>query len=564
MVGDVIDIAEAVEIAPRIWWVGSFIPGDKFQCHVYLIEQGDQSVLIDPGSALIVNEIIRKVDAVVGLDNVRWLVCSHADPDIIGAIPTMIAHGLHPDAAIVTHWRDQALIVHSGTPLPFWRVEEHGWTLPLQDRSLKFLFTPYLHFAGAFTTLDECSGTLFSSDLFGGFTEDRSLFATSVAYFDAIRAFHEHYMPNREILAHAIAQFREFSLERIAPQHGQIIPKSLIVPIMDLLEKLECGIYLLARDDPGLTFLLAANRTLRDVVDTLVREQNFSVVVTFLAHLAGESLGATDLELWSRSNDLLLRFEKGDGYAGHLDEAPPDVATTLAGGSGARGPRMLFALRGGSSDQVNGVLVLGFPQATELNEATLAVLNQIAGLVEVGLEREMLLRMTEIDQIEWHARAIHDTLTGLFNRVSLDDSYRRIAANDDRALSPQTAALMLDIDFFKSVNDKFGHQAGDRVLKSVARSITESVRPSDLVFRFGGEEFLVLLSNVDVESAMAAAQRIRERVASTSIDDQIHLTISIGCALRRRGEGQDQLTGRADEALYRAKKLGRDRVELDL
>jgi len=264
------DLAEPVELAPHVWWVGSLIPGDEFQCHVYLIEQGDQSVLIDPGSALVVDEVIRKVDAVVGLDQVRWLVCSHADPDIIGALPALIAHGLHPEAAIVTHWRDKALLVHSDIPLPYWLIEEHDWQLPLVDRALQFVFTPYVHFAGSFCSFDEPSGTLFSSDLFGGFTDDTSLFASSVDYFDAMRPFHEHYMPSREILAHAVEQLRERPIRMIAPQHGQIIPADLVEPIMDRLAQLECGIYLLARDDPGLQFLLAVNRTVRDVVDTLV------------------------------------------------------------------------------------------------------------------------------------------------------------------------------------------------------------------------------------------------------------------------------------------------------
>ena len=85
------DLSEAVELAPRVWWVGSLLPGDQFQCHAYLVEQGDQSVLIDPGSVLAVDDMIRKIDAVVGIEHVRWLVCSHSDPDIIGALPALAA-----------------------------------------------------------------------------------------------------------------------------------------------------------------------------------------------------------------------------------------------------------------------------------------------------------------------------------------------------------------------------------------------------------------------------------------------------------------------------------------
>ena len=525
-----------------------------------MIEQGDQSVLIDPGSALIADEVIRKVDSVIGLANVRWLVFSHADPDIIGALPALLARGLHPEATIVTHSRDEALIVHSGTPPGYWRIEDHDWRLALEDRTLRFVFTPYVHFAGAFCTFDEVSGTLFSSDLFGGFSEDQALFATSIDYFDAIRAFHEHYMPSREILIHAIDQLRELAIRRIAPQHGQVIPDHLIVPIMDRLEKLECGIYLLARHDPGLAFLLAANRTIRDVVDTLVREQQFSVVAAHLAELSSQLLGTAYLELWAETEGEFLQFEQADGFAGHIADPPGDVQAVLHGDNPPNNSRLILALTSPITNQVEGAAVLSFRERPILDGPTLAIVWQITSLVEVGLEREVLRRSVDLERTAWHERAIHDTLTGLYNRVSLADAFRRLTAFDDRNATPQLAALMIDIDYFKKVNDTFGHPTGDRLLQYVAHSITTSVRPSDLTFRFGGEEFLVLLSNVDETIAQAAAERIRASVASPA-EERPTVTVSVGVAMRHPGEQNDALVMRADRALYLAKSKGRDRVE---
>jgi diguanylate cyclase (GGDEF)-like protein len=556
-----INISEAVEIAPRVWWVSTLLVGDKFQCHVYLIEQGDQSVLIDPGSALTAEEVIRKVDSVIGLENVRWLVCSHQDPDIIGALPALVARGLHPEAAIVTHWRDEDMIRDSGTPLTYWRIEEHDWRLALEDRTLQFVRTPYLHFADAFVTFDEMSGTLFSSDLFGGFTDDRSLFATSVAYFDSIRAFHEHYMPSREILAHALEQLRELPIRRIAPQHGQVIPEDLVAPIMDLLEKLECGIYLLAREDPGLAFLLAANRAIHDVVDALVREEQFSAVTAQLAELAQQSLGAQYLELWAATGETLLQFEQGDGFAGHRADPPADVQGVLRGEPAPDSARLILALTSPASNQIDGAVVLGFRERPNLGKPAIAVVGQIAGLVEVGLEREVLRRSADLERAAWHERAIHDTLTGLYNRVLLSDSARRMFALDDRNETAQVAALMIDIDLFKRVNDTYGHPTGDRVLQHVAQAITQSVRPSDLVFRFGGEEFLVLLPDVDEATAIAAAERIRTNVAHPA-EECPDVTVSVGVAHRHEGEDHEDLVARADLALYQAKSNGRNRVEV--
>ena len=427
MIGAVaLDTSRAIELAPRIWWVGSLIPGDQFQCHVYLVEQGDQSVLIDPGSALIADVVIRKIDEVVGVENLRWLVCSHSDPDIISAMPKLVSRGLHPEAAIVTHWRDKALIRHFGVDLPYWLVEEHDWKLQLEDRALRFLFTPYAHFAGAFCTFDETSGTLFSADLFGGFADDESLFATSMEYFEQMRAFHEHYMPSGEILAHTLEEVRPLALRRIAPQHGLVIPEHLAMPLLERLSGLECGIYLLARDDPGLEFLLTANRTVRDLVDLLVRESDFSVVVGHLAETVRRLLGAERLELWARTGTTVLRFNQADGFAGQVADPPGDVLDALSGAIESPGSRLLLAAAVtvlGTGERRGRI---GVPRRLPvLSERTRALVDQICDLVEVGLERELFRHVADTDRAAFYEQAIHDPLTGLHNRQYLG---RRCAA----------------------------------------------------------------------------------------------------------------------------------------
>ncbi|MGA3351690.1 MAG: diguanylate cyclase [Acidimicrobiales bacterium] len=555
-----LDTSRAIELAPRVWWVGALLPGDPFQCHVYLIEQGDQSVLIDPGSALTAAEVVRKIDDVVGVHNLRWLVCSHSDPDIISALPTLVARGLHPEVAIVTHWRDKALIRHLGVDLPYWLVEENGWKLQLEDRSLRFVFTPYAHFAGAFCSFDEESGTLFSADLFGGFAEnDHCLYATSMAYFEQMRAFHEHYMPSGEILAHALVEIRRLPVRLIAPQHGLVIPEDLVMPIVDELAKLECGIYLLAREDPGLSFLLMANRTLHDLVQTLVREPEFSLAVAHLDDMVERLLGAQRLELWARTGSTVLLFDQKNAFAGQVGDPPPEVVEVLAGGDPVPGPRLVLPLRPPASSAVTGVAVLEFSDTPALDEPTLALVEEICRLVEVGLERELFRRAANIDRDAFYEQAIHDPLTGLYNRQYLDDAARRLCALDDRSPRPAVAVLMVDLDDFKAVNDKFGHAVGDQVLQHVARSIGAGSRRGDIVVRHGGEEFVVVLAGVDLAIAQSVAERIRESVAAPG-GERPSVTASVGVALRKQGERFDDLVERADRAMYMAKAAGRDRL----
>jgi diguanylate cyclase (GGDEF)-like protein len=561
---DVRDLGEPVELAPRVWWVGSMIPGDRFQCHVYLIEQGAGSVLIDPGSALNVTEVIRKVDAVVGLRNVRWLVCSHADPDILGAVPALLDAGLRPDAALVTHWRDAALITHNGWSFPFWPIEDHDWRLPLDDRTLRFIFTPYAHFAGAFCTFDERSGTLFSSDLFGAFTDDPSLVASTIGCFPGIRAFHEHYMPSQEALSHAMAQLDRVPIKLVAPQHGQLLPEPLVAPVMDGLRRLECGLYLLAGDDPGLKFLFTASRTLHDVTATILEETSFPAIAAHLLKLADELLAARSIEFWARSGEATLCFDGSDCFVGRVADPPDDVAAALhcpEGPGEAASDRLVVPLQPPGAATPTGIAVLALARRVRLDASSRKLLAQVAQQVAVALEREVARRLVEIDRATLYGQATHDPLTGLYNRLYLADVAPQMCARDERAALPSIAALMIDVDHFKSVNDTYGHPAGDDVLRQVAHTIGAAVRAGDVPVRYGGEEFLVVLAGVSPVEAVAIAERVRMAVAANH-DCRPSVTVSIGVAMRRSGEDCHSFVGRADQALYAAKTSGRNRVDV--
>ena len=557
---DTADLAGPVGIAPRTYWVGTMLEGVSFQSHTYLIEQGDQSVLIDPGSALAAEAVIEKVNAVVGLAHVRWLVCSNTDPDVVGGLARLVEAGLHPEAALVTHWHDEMLLVHTGTRVPFWRVEEHDWRLELEDRALRFEAIPYAASAGAFATFDEASGVLFSSNLFGGSTTERALVARSMDYYDAIRPFHQHYVPGRDVLAHALGRLRALPATLIAPHHGQLVPQELIAPLSARLERLQCGLVTLADTDPRVRFLLGANQTIHRVLDALVHEQQFSDVVAFLQSLAQRSAGASGLELWAGTRDALLHFDASDGFVGRRDDPPEDVVAVLRGTPPPRGNRLILPIVTSESSQIEGAVVLVYDAPVEIDEEVLAVVEEVIGLIGVGLEREVLRRSTDIELAIWRRRAVLDALTGLHNRASLSDSARRMAAFDEQLGTPQMAAVMVDIDHFKAINDTYGHLTGDRVLQHVAHAITESVRPSDLIFRYGGEEFLILLAHVDPATARQAAERIRARIAVPL--ESFSISVSVGVANRVAGEGHESLIERADQALYLAKSRGRDRVEV--
>jgi diguanylate cyclase (GGDEF)-like protein len=159
--------------------------------------------------------------------------------------------------------------------------------------------------------------------------------------------------------------------------------------------------------------------------------------------------------------------------------------------------------------------------------------------------------------------AFLDALTGLFNRRYFDRSIAVEIARANREHTP-LSLLVCDIDRFKAINDDWGHPTGDRVLHRLAGVLADMGRKTDIITRFGGEEFCFVLPNTKPEWARVVAERVRARVETTPIEiengAQFNVTISIGIGTYRTGDTVSQLLRRADEALYRAKRLGRNCV----
>lgn len=184
--------------------------------------------------------------------------------------------------------------------------------------------------------------------------------------------------------------------------------------------------------------------------------------------------------------------------------------------------------------------------------------------------RELLARMTagarmlEVNS-RLHHVAQHDQLTGILNRRNLEDSLQQIHKICDVKKVP-VSCIMLDIDHFKNVNDQFGHASGDHVLVEVAERLTARFRREDIVCRYGGEEFVVILFDCDEAGAHKCAERCRREIELTDIemgDEKILVTASFGVAQLHLQESAAQMIVRADRALMYAKQNGRNQVRCD-
>lgn len=205
----------------------------------------------------------------------------------------------------------------------------------------------------------------------------------------------------------------------------------------------------------------------------------------------------------------------------------------------------LWQLVGSTADAARNLLLVLSGRMRRDNDMLLASLRQ----------RRELERMATVDG-----------LTGLRNRRWLDDVFPRQIERSIRTGDP-LSLLLADVDHFKRVNDRYGHLVGDCALQVVAEVMASSLRPTDLIARFGGEEFAALLPGATADQATVAAERLRKQLAERPVligndhSSSVQLTVSVGVAQLQTGDTLDSLVAAADSALYSAKISGRNRVQ---
>lgn len=181
---------------------------------------------------------------------------------------------------------------------------------------------------------------------------------------------------------------------------------------------------------------------------------------------------------------------------------------------------------------------------------------------EAGHQQGLTEAKAEIEQ--WRDQAFHDPLTGLFNRRYLEESLIRELDRAQREAYP-VALAMLDIDHFKQINDHYGHAAGDRFLQALGQQLREYSRPTDIACRYGGEEFLLLLPNIMLDTARERAEQWRANFEALRLShadrEMLRATLSVGLALfPLHAASATALLSNADQALYAAKRAGRNQV----
>jgi diguanylate cyclase (GGDEF)-like protein len=294
-------------------------------------------------------------------------------------------------------------------------------------------------------------------------------------------------------------------------------------------------------------------RAMRAAMNELVRAESQHELASLLLPRVVGMIGARGATLITTSGELLGRH----GTVGGADDLEPGSAADIGTGS-SRVHRV--ELRAGT------LLLWTSPYAPFFGREEFALIEGLGALADIVLDRCALdERRREAEQALAH-QALHDSLTGLPNRVLLMDRLSQAQEQLERR-GGALSVLFLDLDHFKVVNDTLDHLVGDALLKEVAKRLTEVARSGDTVARFGGDEFVVVAEVTGEHDALELGQRLLEAVSGiggigTVEHQQLPVTASVGVVVTVAGRDPELLVRDADVAMYRAKQAGRDRVEL--
>ena len=578
------EYGKAIKIADRIWWVGHVLEGDPFQCHVYLIENGTESVLIDPGSKLTWEHTRKKILQLIPLENIRYIICHHQDPDIVSCIEDLLGEIGTTDRFLVTHWRAKELLEHYDWGIEFYEIQENGWTLDSGNRILEFVFTPYMHFPGAFCTYDRKSGTLFSSDIFGAITKKFSLYAEDAdSYFEMMKPFHTHYMPASIIVNHGLDNIEKCRpLHLIAPQHGSIIREEFISPIMERLRTLECGLYIEFGGTKDIELMIKVNEILPRIyeeasfLDTFTQTSKKIVSILKIAFpihrimtLIPTDNSECEYMLLDSANDSTLKFHDvkktvKKNYGGVLTDkkrifrnGPKKIF-----GMDKKETAYFFPIFDHEGDAI-GMGIFVFNGRIRKNTETVHMLKKFETAINMIAHHEMDIYMLEKEKKKVYAMAITDNLTGLHNRYYLNE-IANTEIEKAKRFNYKISLLYVDLDYFKKINDTYGHETGDLVLKHFSDLLKKHKRENDMAFRLGGEEFVVIMPHTSKTNAFKFAKRIKDDLQTDCplIDgNRICYRFSGGISdTDEDGYSITALLKSADMKLYKAKLSGRDRI----
>ncbi|MBC3900326.1 response regulator [Acetobacterium malicum] len=516
--------SRTAEIAAGIYWVGGCAQDGGLHCNPYLIIEGNEGVLIDPGSVLDFEDVYENVCSLIALEKIKYVILQHQDPDLCSAVPLFEKAGAKFE--IVTHWRTQTLVKYYGIQSNYYIINENNFLLKLKSgRTLGFVLTPYLHFPGAFTSYDYQTKTLFSSDLFGAFSYEWSLYAGE-DYLEKMKTFHEHYMPSNSILRPVMEMFLGMDIAMIVPQHGSII-KGNVISYIKALRDLECGTLLnpikrdLAKSGGYMGICSAVLKRLGSIFNQeSVRELVADMELTLDDNLNITDYNVTGNELWNLIFEQIL-VRKGISWLIVIEP----LTETLSKEYDIPMPEVFESHIKKIEDE-----------ASSLSE-------QNRMLKEVNTRLESSIQ-------ESQNKLIRCAITGLYN-FSFFKNYLASEINSIFTdFSEQNPGLIvISLDNIERIEYLYGHDEVEAVQRNVVFILEALKEGNEMLFKLQGFTFAFYIPQTTKEAALVFAEKIRNSVA-TSEKFIEKVTASIGLAWLSEIREKAEYHGKLDEAFY--------------
>lgn len=512
------------EIAQGIYWVGGCAQDGGLHCNPYLIVDGDEGVLIDPGSVLDFEDVIENVCSIIPLDKIRYVVLHHQDPDFCSAVPLFEKAGAKFE--VVTHWRTQTLIKYYGIQSDYYIINENEFKLTLASgRTLGFVLTPYLHFPGAFTSYDYQTKILFSSDLFGAFSYEWSLYAQG-DYLEKMKTFHEHYMPSNSILRPVMELFMGMDIAMIVPQHGSII-KDNIVAHIKALRDLECGTLLnpIKRDLAKSGGYMAICSAVLKRLGSIFNRDSVVEVVADLELTLDENLNITDYNvtgnvLWNMIFERML-VRKGLTWLMVIEP----LTETLSKEYDIPMP-----------DVFESHLKKAEDQASTLNEQ-----NRMLKEINTRLESSVQESQNKLIRCE---------ITGLYNYSFFKNYFASEITSILSDNSEQNPGLVIiSLDNLERIEYLYGHDEVEEIQRNVVFLLESLKEGNEMLFKLQGFTFACYLPQTTEAAALDFAEKIRNAIASSEKFIE-KITASIGLVWLDELKDQDGYSEKLEEALY--------------
>lgn len=518
---------KSIQFAEGIYWVGSKDQVTGLHCNPYLLIEGDEAVLIDPGSMYDFETVYQNVTELIPIENIKYVILHHQDPDFCSSVPLFEKKDLN--AEIVTFWRTALFLKYYGIKSKYYLVNENDYKLELNSgRILKFLLTPYLHFPGAIMTYDTKTKVLFSSDVFGSISHNWELFAGK-EYIEAMKVFHENYMPSNEILRPVMEMLLAMDISCIAPQHGSIINKDIKKHI-SVLKNLECGAFLtplkkeLAKSG-GYTGI--CNQILKRYYSVFDHKEVMDIFNDSHIELDTETglivdFNSTGKELWNNIFEIILA-KKGFEWISIVDT----LVNRIIKEYGIEFPAVFKS------------------EIFNIKKASEELSAENIKLKEINERLKTNLKLTQ-------DKLIKNSVTGLFNELFFTDYFSNEIQIHIKK-KENCALLIIDIDNLAKLSFNFGTAIEIETLKGMAYLLKEKKEEHHMVFKLDGPTYAYYIPNCENNDSVDTAEFIRNHVNRSEIFVE-SITVSVGVTNLNEFFGGDFDEKSVPSALYNIAK----------